>query len=262
MPYIKDILKEIEQFAPLSLQDSYDNAGVQAGNINAEATGMLICLDVTEAVVDEAIQLGCNLIVAHHPLIFKPLKSIRESNYIGRTIIKACRYGIVIYAAHTNLDNVAGGVSCKLASLLNLVNVRVLSPLANTSEQAGAGVIGELPQPESDIRFLQHIKNLFNVKCIRHSATTGRQISKVAVCGGSGAFLIPEAIACGADIFITGEAKYNDFIDVEDNMILAVTGHYESEICIKNIIYDVISKKMPTFAVQISNMDSNPIKYL
>jgi dinuclear metal center YbgI/SA1388 family protein len=362
---IKDILKEIEKLAPLPLQESYDNAGVQVGNVNQLATGAILCLDVTETVIDEAIETGYNLIIVHHPLIFKPFKTLTGANYIERCIIKACKYDVVIYAAHTNLDNVAGGVNYKLAERLGLQNIRILSPqkgkllklvtfvpetsaevvrttlfhagagtignydacsfnvqgtgtfrasencqpycgeigelhyekelrietilpsclkasvtrallsvhpyeepafdfypLENEWKQAGAGIVGELPEEEDELVFLQQVKEVLEADCIKHSTLTGRKVREIAVCGGSGAFLIPEAIAYGADIFITGEAKYNDFFDVEDRILLVVTGHYESEVCAKDIFHDVISKKFPTFAIQNSKTNSNPVKYL
>lgn len=365
MPRIKDIIRAIEEVAPLPLQESFDNAGIQIGNINQKATGALLCLDVTEETIDEAIDLEYNLIISHHPLAFKPFKSLTGKNYIERCIMKACKHDLVIYAAHTNLDNAANGVNYKLAELLGLHNVHVLSPqkgnllklvtfvpdasaemvrtalfnvgagtignynscsfnangtgtfralegctpfcgeinelhqeketrieiiiptylkmtvtrtllsvhpyeepvfdlypLENTWSQVGSGIVGELPDEEDELFFLQRVKGIFDVACIKHSPLTGKKIREVAICGGSGAFLIPEAIAYGADIFITGEAKYNDFFDVEDKILLATIGHYESEICTKDIFFDIISKKFPTFAAQMSNTNSNPVKYL
>jgi putative NIF3 family GTP cyclohydrolase 1 type 2 len=167
---------------------------------------------------------------------------------------------LVVYSAHTNLDNAIDGVNYKLAELIGLRNVRILSPREN--ENAGSGTVGDLPASEEAGSFLLRIKELFKVECLKHSAITGKPINKVAVCGGSGAFLIPEAIAAGADVFITGEARYNDYYDVEDKILLAVAGHYETEICTKDIFRTLISKKFPTFAVHFSNVNSNPVKYL
>ena len=366
MVKIKDVLRLIEEVAPLPLQESFDNSGLQVGDANQVATGALLCLDVTEAVVDEAIDLGCNLIISHHPIAFHPFKSLTGKNYIERCLIKACKNDLVIYSAHTSLDNAYNGVNYKLASMFGLTNVRVLSPqkqmllklvtfvpkshagivrtalanagaghignydscsfnvegegifratsdecnpycgeigqlhhesevrietilpafkkshilrallavhpyeepaydfypLENTWDQVGSGIVGELPEEEDELAFLHRIKQLFGVDCLRHSALTGRPIREVAICSGSGAFLIKDAISYGADIFITGEAKYNDFYDVEDRILLAVIGHYESEICTKEIFYEIISKKMPTFALYLSNDNSNPVKYL
>ena len=362
---IKDILKEIEKLAPLPLQDGFDNSGVQVGNVNQRATGALLCLDITESVVEEAVELGFNVIIAHHPLTIKPLKSLTVANYVERCLMKACKHDLVLYAAHTNLDNAAGGLNYKLAELLGLQNVRILSPkkgnllklvtfvpeesaemvrtalfnagaggignynscsfnafgtgtfrasatcnpyrgdidelhhekevrietilpsflktpvtrallsvhpyeepaydfyaLENTWKQAGSGIVGELLSEEDELLFLQRIKEILRTDCIRHSPLTGKKVREIAIGGGSGAFMLPEAIAYGADVFITGEAKYNDFYDVEDKILLAVAGHYETEVCAKDIFFDVISQKFPTFAVQISNTNSNPVKYL
>lgn len=362
---IKDIIRELELAAPLPLQEDFDNAGVQVGDVNRPATGALLCLDVTEEVIDEAIELDCNLIVSHHPLAFRPFKSLTGATYIERCMMKACKHDLTVYSAHTNLDNAPGGVSFKMAELIGLQNVRVLSPrrdallklvtfvpeayaeavrsalfnagagsigrydscsytltgegsfrategcnpfcgeigdlhverevrietvlpafrkgavtrallsvhpyeepvfdfypLANAWQQAGSGVVGELPEEEDELSFLQRIKYIFRVPCIRHSPLTGKPVKEIALCGGSGAFLIDEAVAYGADVFITGEAKYNDYYDVEGRILLAVIGHYESEVCTKDIFYDIITKKFPTFAVHFSNVNSNPVKYL
>ena len=274
---IKDILSEIEKLAPLPLQESFDNAGVQVGNVNQTATGAILCLDITESVIEEAIELGYNLIIAHHPLIFKPFKSLTGSNYIERCVIQACKNDLVLYAAHTNLDNAVGGVNYKLAELLGLQHVHILSPqkgnwieesacdsytLEKTLKQAGSGIIGELLNNEEELLFLQRIKDILKTDCIRHSPLMGKKVRNVAICGGSGAFMLPEAIAYGADVFITGEAKYNHFYDVEDKILLVVAGHFETEICTKDIFLDIISEKFPTFAVQISNTNTNPVKYL
>jgi dinuclear metal center YbgI/SA1388 family protein len=262
---ISDIINEIEALAPLLLQEGFDNAGVQVGDVSRAATGGLLCLDVTEAVVDEAIEKGCNLIISHHPLAFKPFKSLTGHTSIERCMIKACKSDLVIYAAHTNLDNAYGGVNYRLAEIIGLQDVRILSPHENPLlklDMVGSGIVGDLPESEEAPGFLLRIKNLFQAACVKHSVLTGQPIRRVAVCGGSGAFLIPEAIASGADVFITGEARYNDFYDVEDKILLAVIGHYETEICTKDIFYTLISKKFPTFALHFSNVNSNPVNYL
>lgn len=362
---IKDIIQSIEHLAPIPLQEDYDNSGVQIGDVNREASGALLAIDVTENVIDEAISLGCNLIVSHHPLAFRPFKSLTGKNYVERCILKAIKNDIVIYASHTNLDNAEGGVNYKLAEMLELENVKILQPkensllkfvttvplqhaesvrnalfnagaghignydscsynltgegtfragkdsnphvgeidelhteseirietvlpvmkrdevlrsllavhpyeepvydlypIVNEWPRHGSGVVGVLPEPMPEQEFLYLLKDIFNLPTIRHSKIQGKEIRDVAICGGSGAFLIPKAISYGADAFITGEAKYNDFYDVEDRILLAVVGHYESEICTKEIFFDVISGKFPTFALHKSAFDSNPVKYL
>ena len=263
---IKEVLQELELFAPLSLQDSFDNAGIQVGDINKDVTGMLLCLDITEEVIEEATQLNCNLIISHHPLLFKPLKSLTGKSYIERCVMKAIQRGIVIYSAHTNLDNAFRGVSYRVAEKIGLQNIKVLSPMTDRigdiPENAGAGVIGELPFPQKEETFLYQLKDIFQLKTLQYSPLRSKEIKKVAVCGGSGAFLIPNAIALGADAFITGEAKYNDYYDVEKIILLAVIGHYESEVCTKEIFFEIITKKISNFAVHFSNINSNPVNYL
>jgi dinuclear metal center YbgI/SA1388 family protein len=259
---IKDIIQEIEQLAPLPLQEGFDNAGVQVGDVNRPVTGALLCLDVTEAVLEEALTKGCNLIISHHPLAFKPFKSLTGSSYIERCLIKACKHDLVIYAAHTNLDNAWEGVNHYLGEKIGLQDMRILSPQKDALQMAGSGIVGNLPGSEGEEIFLLRIKALFRTGCIKHSPLTGKAVRRVAVCGGSGAFLIAEAIAAEADVFITGEAKYNDFYDVEDKILLAVIGHYESEICTKDIFHRIISNKFPTFALHLSDVNANPVNYL
>ena len=258
---IKEIVSALERFAPLPLQDGFDNAGLQIGLTDAEATGALLCLDVTEAVLDEAIALGYNLVIAHHPLIFKGYKSITGRDYVERCILKAIKNDLVIYAAHTNLDNAPEGVNFKIAEKIGLKNVRILQPRED-EEQAGAGVIGELETPETELEFLKRIKKTFEVGCLKHNRLTGREIQTVALCGGAGAFLMPLAIHNRADVFITGEIKYHDYFGHDAEILLAEIGHYESEQYTKEIFYTIIRDLFPNFEVQMTKVNTNPIKYM
>ncbi|MBQ6747564.1 MAG: Nif3-like dinuclear metal center hexameric protein [Bacteroidaceae bacterium] len=259
---IKDIVCALGQFAPLPLQESYDNAGLQVGLTEAEVTGALLCLDVTEAVVDEAIALGYNLIISHHPLIYRGFKSLTGANYIERCIVKAIKHDIVVYSAHTNLDNAFNGVSFKMAEKIGLQDITFLEPKTESDVPAGSGVVGMLPTPVKDIDFLQHIKQLFQVGCVRHTALNGRMICKVALCGGSGSFLMDEAIRQGADIFITGEIKYHDYFGHGEDIILAEIGHYESEQYTKEIFQQLIRERFPEVPVRLTSLNTNPINYL
>ena len=260
---IKEIIAALERFAPLPLQDGFDNAGLQIGLTEAEATGALLCLDVTEAVIDEAITLGYNLVVSHHPLIFKGCKSITGKDYVERCIMKAIRNDIAIYSAHTNLDNAEGGVNFKIAEKIGLKDVEVLEPKEVTDEiVAGSGVIGELKELETETEFLKRIKKLFEVECVKHNRMTGRLIKRVALCGGSGAFLLPRAVACNADVFITGEVKYHDYFHYDNQILIAEIGHYESEQYTKEIFYSIIRERFPELDVQMTRVNTNPIKYL
>lgn len=362
---IKEIVSALERFAPLPLQDGFDNAGLQIGLTEAEATGALLCLDVTEAVLDEAAALGYNLVISHHPLIFKGYKSITGKDYVERCMLKAIKNDITVYAAHTNLDNAQGGVNYKIAEKIGLKHLNVLQPkenslvklvtfvpdaqadavrealfasgcgnignydscsynlkgegtfranerahpfcgsigklhredevriemilpiykktevvkallavhpyeepafdlypLQNDWLQAGAGIVGELNEPETELEFLKRVKKTFEVGCLRHNRLTGREIQKVALCGGAGAFLLPQAIRAGADVFITGEIKYHDYFGHEDDILMAEIGHYESEQYTKEIFYSIIRDLFPNFALQLSKINTNPINYL
>ncbi|GHT18990.1 hypothetical protein AGMMS4957_02320 [Bacteroidia bacterium] len=257
---IEQIIDELEAFAPLSLQDEFDNAGLQVGDVSQLAKGVLLCLDVTEDVLEEAIERDCNLIVSHHPLLFKPLRTVSDRTGIERCVTKACKNDLVVYAAHTNLDNARGGVNFHLAEKIGLQQVQFLRP--KEDGDAGSGVVGSLLDDEDEDSFLQRLKTIFHLDCLKHSPLTGKKIRKVAICGGSGAFLLPDAIACGADAFLTGEARYNDYFNVENHLLLAVLGHYESEICTKELFFDIFSKKIPDFVAHFSNVDTNPVNYM
>ncbi|WP_421918289.1 Nif3-like dinuclear metal center hexameric protein [Marinifilum sp.] len=362
---VRDIILSIEELAPLSYQESYDNAGLIVGEYNQEVSGILICLDVIESVVEEAIQKGANLIIAHHPIVFKGLKRFNGSNYVERTVMMAIKNNIAIYAAHTNIDSVRGGVSEKICDLIGLQNKKILSPISedlkklvtfvpkdhaeqvrealfnagagsignydscsfttcgkgsfkggeetnpyvgekgklhfeeevrietvfpkhlkgkvlgamlnahpyeevaydiysldNKNPEVGLGMIGELESAESTIDFLKRIKEIFGCGCIRHTNITNEKIKKVAVCGGSGSFLLTKAISAKADIFVTGDFKYHEFFDAEGKLIIADIGHHESEQFTRDIFYEIVTKKLPNFAVHISEINSNPINYL
>jgi dinuclear metal center YbgI/SA1388 family protein len=361
---LKTIIAELEKFAPLAYQESYDNCGLLTGNKEQEVTGALLCLDCIEAVVEEAIQKKCNLIIAHHPIIFSGLKKLNGSNYIERTIIKAIQNNIAIYACHTNLDNVKLGVNKKIADKLGLVNQQLLSPkksllkklvtfvpsthlevvrenlfnagagnignydscsfilegtgsfrgnensnpfigekgklsleketrlelifetvnesqiisalkqnhpyeevaydiyqLENTYQNIGSGMLGELPNSISEIEFLEKLKVVFKVKVIKHTALTNKNIKKVALCGGSGSFLLKNAINSKSDIYISSDFKYHEFFDGEKQILVADIGHYETEQFTPEIFYDIISNKFPTFASYLTETNTNPVNY-
>ena len=258
----KQVLDALEQYAPLPLQDSYDNAGLQIGlTAEQEVTGALLCLDVTEAIIDEAERMGCNLVVAHHPLLFRGLKSITGQNYVERCVIKAIQKGIGIYAAHTNLDNAEGGVNYRIAETIGLTNLSFLDAKSETTA-AGAGVIGELPTAEDEWEFLERIKALFGIQCIRHNQLSGRKIQRVALCGGAGGFLLSNAISQGADAFLTGEMRYHDYFGHENDLLIAEMGHYESEQYTIDIFAEVLGRQFPELKIVKTSLNTNPINYL
>lgn len=252
----------IEDFAPLHLQEQYDNSGLNVGDYDAGVTGVLICVDFTEAVLNEAIDKGCNLIVSHHPLLFHPLKQVIEGNHIQGILRKALTTGISLYSAHTNLDCATGGMSHFLGRKLGLTSMSILSSESKESV-TGFGVVGKLEKPVTVKDFLQSIKKYLHCGCIRYSdAGSSRNISTVALSTGSGGAFIGKAIAAGADIFVSADFRYNDFFSPGGKTIIADVGHFESEYCAIELLYDIITKKIPTFAVHKSERSSNPVNYL
>ena len=258
---IKEIIDALERFAPLPLQDSYDNAGLQLGLTGTEATGALLCLDVTEDVLDEAEALGFNLVVSHHPLIFQGLKSLTGRTYVERCAMKAICNGITLYAAHTNLDNALGGVSFKMAEKIGLKDVQVLQPFED-GRLGGSGVIGCLEEPETETDFLRRVKKIFEVASVRYNRLCGREIRKVALCGGAGAFLIPQALCTGADVFLAGEIKYHEFQGHDDDILLASLGHFESEQYTIELLEQIIKEACPQLPIQPTRVNTNPIRYM
>ncbi len=256
---IKEITQAIEAYAPLELQESFDNAGVQVGDVEREVTGVLLCTDVREPIVAEALELGCNLIISHHPLIFHAIKKLDGSDYVKRIVAMAIKHDLTIYAAHTNMDITLGGVNHKMAEKLALTGVEVLD---DTGEQDHLGVIGDLPVPLDALDFLRRVKDAFGCAAVRYSGDTARPVSRVALCGGSGAFLKAKAIARGAHAFVTADVKYHEFMGDEDRLLLADIGHYESEQFTKEIFCDIICKKNPNFAVHFAKNEQNQLKYL
>ncbi|MBK8426098.1 MAG: Nif3-like dinuclear metal center hexameric protein [Lewinellaceae bacterium] len=244
------------------LQESYDNAGLIVGDPGQEVTGILFCLDSTEAVVEEALALGCNLVIAHHPIVFRGLKRFNGSTYVERTVMQAIRQGVALYAIHTNLDNVyRQGVNAKIAEKLGLTDTRILLPRPGEVE-IGAGLIGFLPEPVAETDFLLQVKTALRVSCMRHTALRNRPVRSVAVCGGSGSFLLPEALRAGADVFVTADFKYHEFFDAEGRLVIADIGHYESEQFTIELLYQIIREKFPTFALHCTKVNTNPVFYL
>jgi len=362
---IGDVVKYLDTLAPPAFQEDYDNSGLITGDPSLAVTSALVTLDCTEEVVHEAIALGANLIVAHHPIVFRGLKKITGRNYVERTIIKAIKHDVAIFAIHTNLDNVHTGVNRKIAEQIGLVNLRVLKPkretlgklvtfipkenadkvlaalheagagnignykncsftvegtgtfmptgeaqphigetgiqekvnevraevifpihlegkvlsalrkshpyeevayyltrLENENQEVGSGMIGELEEPEEPIGFLERLKFSMNTNCVRYTSVVKPEVRRVAVCGGSGSFLLQDAIRAGADVFVTADFKYHEFFDSDGRIVIADIGHYESEQFTKDLISEVLREKFRTFAINFSKTVTNPIRYL
>lgn len=256
-----DVIAAVAAYAPPQLQESWDNSGVQLGlGLDAPCTGVLLCVDVTPDVVAEARSLGCNLIVSHHPLIFKGLRSITGSTPVERAVADALRADIAVYSAHTSLDSAPGGISHEMAAMLGARVTAVLAPQA-ADPSAGLGVVAELAAPMAADDFAALCAATFGAPHLRRSAGAGRPVSRVALCGGSGGEFIGRAEAAGADAYVTGDIRYHDFVDHGRRLLLLDVGHFESESCAKSIFYRVITEKIPNFAVHYSNQH-NPVQYL
>ena len=362
---IKTILAVLEEMAPLAYAESFDNVGLLVGNQNETCTGVLVCHDALETVIDEAVAKNCNLVVCFHPILFSGLKKITGKNYVEHSIIKAIKNDIAIYAVHTALDNHQNGVNKIFCDALGLKNTKILIPkqdfiqklvtftvpenadvlrnalfdagagkignyencsfnstgigtykgnensnpvignkfeltrseelkievtfekhlqrnilkalfenhiyeevayeiynLHNSHQNIGLGMIGELDEEMSELSFLQMVKTKMQVEAIRHSSFLNKKIKKVAVLGGSGSEAISKAIQAGADAFLTADLKYHQFYEAENQILLADVGHFESERYTKNYIVDYLTKKMPNFAIILSEENTNPVKYL
>ena len=257
---IKEVAETLERFAPLPLQESYDNAGLQIGLTEGEdVSGVLLCLDVTEEIISEAQRKGCNLIVSHHPLIFRPLRHLTEETQVERCVIMAIKAGIGIYSAHTNLDNAPGGVNFMIAEKLGLHDVEFLQALP--SGNGGSGIIGTLAEPLTIADFIKTVKERFGVECLMHNETTKQRISRVALCGGAGDFLLDEAIAQGADAFLTGEMSYHRYFGHEDDLLIGVMGHYQSEQFTIELLHRILKQALPELRVVETEKSTNPISY-
>ena len=261
---IYQVVDALEQYAPLPLQEGYDNAGLQVGLTEAvEVSGALLCLDVTEAVVDEAIQKGCNLIVSHHPLIFRKLARIADENYVQRTVRKAIKNDIAIVAMHTNMDAAAGGVNFKIAEKLGLRNIRFLGGEKEVAGvKGGEGLVGDLAEEMAADDWVLRLRERFDVECVQCNQLLRRPIKKVALCGGAGSFLLDSAIAAGADAFVTGEMHYHEFFGYEQEIQICVIGHYQSEQFTSEIFQRIIEEKCPGVSCLVSEINTNPIIYL
>ena len=362
---IKEVLSYLESKCPLAYQESYDNCGLIAGDAEQTIAGALLCLDSTEDVVKEAIKLKCNLIIAHHPILFSPVKKLTGKTYAERVIIAAIKHNICIYAMHTNLDNIYNGVNHKIAKKIGLENLNILSPksgllkklvtfapvanaekvrtalfeagagsignyeecsfnaagmgtfkagkganpyvgakgkrhnepeerietiftvdkeqvlinallnahpyeevaydiynLTNAHKLIGSGMVGDLKKSMKEKDFLAHLKKTMKTECIRYSPLLGKTIKRVAVCGGSGSFLLPDAIHAKADILVTADFKYHQFFDADNKIVIADIGHYESEQFTSQLFYDILTRKFPIFAVHLSKSNTNPINYI
>ena len=267
---IKEVLCALERFAPLPLQEDYDNAGLQVGLTEVEVSGALLCLDVTEKVVDEAIRKGYNLIVSHHPVIFRKLRRVTDEDEVQRVVRKAIKNDIAIISMHTNLDAVEGGVNYKIAEKLGLQNVRLIGgqkkarPVLSEGEErlGGEGVIGELAEPIAADDLVLMLRKRFEVECVQCNQLLRREIKSIAICGGAGSFVLDQALAEKADAFITGEMHYHEFFDRDQQIQICIIGHYQSEQYTSELLKEVIERHCEGVKCEITDINTNPIIYL
>ena len=261
---LKEITDYLESIAPLSLQENYDNAGLLIGDLDMEVNGAICTLDSTEEVLDEAIEHNCNLVIAHHPIIFGGIKKFTDY-YVHRVIKKAIKNDIAIYAIHTNLDNVLkDGVNQNIANILGVVDQSILRKKSHSkfeNWEIGSGVIGQVSPSISEAAILERVKEKLTCKMIKHTRLLGKEVNKVAICGGSGSFLLKDAMQQEADVFITSDFKYHEFFDADNRIVIMDIGHYETEHMTKNLLIEILSKKFPNFAARISNVNTNPVNY-
>ena len=286
---LKEIKSFLEGMAPLAVQESWDNSGLQIGCSDKDIHKVMVCLDLTEAVLDEAEAIGADLVISHHPLIFKGLKSISGNTYQERCVRKAILSDIAVYSAHTSLDNILGGVNHKIASLLGLSSLRWLDSGESAegcdekcggaaekscgegaegkcggadavARASGSGLIGELKEPVAAAEFLHTVKTVFDVKALKHSPLPSTTIRSVALCGGAGAFLLPQAVAKGADCFISGEFHYHDYFD--PGTLLIELGHYESEQFTQDLLKESLERAFPELEIVKTSVNTNPQEWL
>ncbi|GAA6528920.1 MAG: Nif3-like dinuclear metal center hexameric protein [Prevotella sp.] len=272
---IQEVIDALEQFAPLPMQEDYDNAGLQVGLTEVEVSGALLCLDVTEEIIDEAMKKNCNLIVSHHPLIFHKLRRVTCEDAVQRTVWKALEHHVTVVSMHTNMDAVEGGVNYKIAEKLGLQKVRLIGKKqvveVHCSSQSGQqvsgkryggeGIIGEFPEPLAADDLIQMLHQRFAVECVQSNQLLRREIRKVALCGGAGSFLLDHAIVAGADAFITGEMHYHEFFGHDQQIQICVIGHYQSEQYTKEIFRKIIEDNCPGVRCCLSEINTNPILY-
>ena len=259
---VKDVTDLIEAFAPLSLQESYDNSGLIVGRYDDTLRGgVLLAVDVTDEVIDEAIEKGCSMVVTHHPIIFHPLKRFNSASVVERCVERAIKNDIVLYACHTNLDSAPRGMSWRLGQMLGVESMEVLEP---TGEGTGFGCVGNLAEPMEVVAFLAHLKSVLGCGAVRHSEIVKDSVERIAICTGSGSSMIGVAAKAGCDVYVTADLKYNDYYLPDGRFLLCDVGHFESEFCAVDLLFDILvdlSKIFSTFALHKSAYSKNPMSY-
>lgn len=208
----------------------------------------------------EAARKGCNLVVSHHPLLFRGLKQISDQNQVARCVRLAMEQHIAVYSAHTNLDNAPGGVNYEIAARLGAQVAGWLQQ--QSSADAGSGVVAELPEPVERESFLKRVKEVFGIHTLCINACQHTHVSRIGICGGAGDFLLDEAVNKGCDCFLTGEMHYHQYFGREDEILIGVMGHYQSEKFTISLLHRVLSEALPELRVLETEINTNAIKYI
>ena len=262
MTTVADILNFVETLAPRSMKMDWDNVGLLCGSRSTPVTKVLVALDPFEGVVQEAVEYGAQLIVTHHPLIFRPLSNVTDETSIGRGIMLLCRHRISAVNAHTNLDQAPGGVNDVLAQSLGLDDIQVINPRGIDAEGREWGLLhcGNVREQSLD-RFLNHVKTSLGCNGIRF-VDSGKPVHRVAVGGGSCADGMLEALDAGCDTFVTADIKYNQFWDAHDlGLNLIDAGHFHTENPVVPVLAAKISAQFPEIEVKISETHTDCMKY-
>lgn len=260
---VVDIIKALEQVAPLSWQESYDNAGLIVGNKEQEISGVLICLDVFPSTVHEAIENNCNLIISHHPFIFKGIKKLAYNSDIDNILSLSYKNSVSIYASHTNMDVCSSGVNYMLVKTLKLENIRPLQKSKQNEENnyLGLGAIGELSKAMKGRDFFDIVKQKLNLATIRYVGDGEREIKRIGLCGGAGVEFVQEAIENNCDCYLTGDVKYHEFLSVENKILLADIGHFESEQFVMQRFKEIINNAFVQLSNVIISKQTNKVKF-
>ncbi len=258
-----EVIEFLESIAPLSLQEPYDNSGLLIGSPDMEVSGIIVCLDCTEEVLEEAIARGCNMVISHHPAIFNGLKKITGATATERLVANAIRNDLILYAIHTNLDNtLTHGVNERIARTIGLDIEGILRQKANQpNPDIGAGIVGYFPNPVTEGQFLHLLRDLMKTPVIRHTSLINKPIQRVAVCGGSGSFLLEDARTSGVDALVTADFKYHQFFDAGGSLLVCDIGHYESEQFTIRLLQELLSGNFITFAAHCTEVNTNPVHY-
>lgn len=264
MAAVKEIYEYLDGLAPFGLQMSFDNAGLLVGRGDQHVTRILIALDITEEVVREAIEIGAELVVAHHPVIFHPAKGITDGTPTGRTLLALVENRIAAICAHTNLDAVRDGVNDALARQLALADIEQLHQdgVDPAGAPYGIGRVGNAAGERSAAEFSAFVKDTLSANGVRY-VDGGRPVCRVAVGGGACADMMGDALAKGCDTFVTSDVRYHEFLDARAmGLSLIDAGHFPTENVVCPVLAGWLEEGFPNLKIVISNRHHEVFSYL